>query len=62
MKSEHKPDHRPEREPEAPAEGVSLARAGWLALAVVAAVFAVVAIALLVTDGSPHVPFDYGEF
>ena len=55
-------EEKPEQEAETPAPRVSLVRASWIALALVAAVLVVVAIALMITDGSPHVPFDYGEF
>ncbi len=41
-------------------QGVSLARAARIAAFLFALLAAAIAVALVMTDGTPHVPFDYG--
>ena len=50
-----------ESEPQAPSRGFSLARATAIAAIVFGLVLAAIAIAALMTEGSPTVPFDYGS-
>ena len=56
--SERDPTADEERGPE---EGPNLIRALKIAAVLFALVAAAVAVAALLTDGSPHVPFDYGD-
>ena len=57
--SEHEPS---EKNPQASPRGVNVTRAVKIAVVLAGLILLAIAIAAILTDGSPHVPFDYGEF
>jgi hypothetical protein len=50
-----------ENEPRTSQSGVSIARAAKIAAVLFGLVLGAIAIAALMTEGSPSVPFDYGK-
>ena len=50
------------RNPQASPRSLNFARAVKIAVVLAGLILLAIAIAAILTDGSPHVPFDYGEF